>query len=216
MLLTQSTSWDPVCHTFDLKPLIKDAIKSLMSPQNTHFRARKISEFLWERALIHPSHNLFNGSHFLYLPWVPPNPNPLGGPAYQSAVKTDQVCWVWWRWKVSFVYIPNVCPCSTHTHTHTHTHRTAKLSDQPYKHWIRPYYLRKPRRFSFFKPWHRTTTFTVYLTPHTLDGTTVRSYTALIANNFHHALTSNRFWVGPQAPQPFIYPFVYQPTCTTL
>ena len=28
-----------------------------------------------------------------------------------------------------------------------------------------------------------------------------------------HALTSNQFWVGPQAPQPFI---VYQPTCTTL
>ena len=30
------------------------------------------------------------------------------------------------------------------------------------------------------------------------------------------ALTSNRSWVGPQAPQPFIYPFVYQPTYTTL
>ena len=30
------------------------------------------------------------------------------------------------------------------------------------------------------------------------------------------ALTSNQSWVGPQAPQPFIYPFVYQPTCTTL
>ena len=25
-----------------------------------------------------------------------------------------------------------------------------------------------------------------------------------------------RFWVDPQAPQSFIYPFVYQPTCTTL
>jgi len=29
-------------------------------------------------------------------------------------------------------------------------------------------------------------------------------------------LTSNQFGVGPQAPQPFIYPFVYLPTCTTL
>ena len=25
-----------------------------------------------------------------------------------------------------------------------------------------------------------------------------------------------RFWVDPQAPQSFIYPFVYQPTCTAL
>ena len=190
MLLTQSTSWDPVCHTFDLKPLIKDAIKSLMSPQNTHFRARKISEFLCERALIHPAHNLFYGSHFLYLPWVPPNPNPLGGPAYQSAVKTDQVCWVWWRWKVSFVYIPNVCPCSTHTHTHT---GLQSWVTNPTNTEYAPITWENPEGFFFFKPWHRTTTFTVYLTPHTLDGTTVRSYTALIANNFHHALTSNRF-----------------------
>ena len=30
------------------------------------------------------------------------------------------------------------------------------------------------------------------------------------------ALTSNLSWVGPQAPQPFIYPFVHQPTCTTV
>ena len=30
------------------------------------------------------------------------------------------------------------------------------------------------------------------------------------------ALTSNWFWVGPQAPQHFIHPFVYQPACTTL
>ena len=31
-----------------------------------------------------------------------------------------------------------------------------------------------------------------------------------------NALTSNQFWVGPQASQPFIYPFVYQLTCATL
>ena len=31
-----------------------------------------------------------------------------------------------------------------------------------------------------------------------------------------HVLTSNRFWVGSQAPQPFVYPFVYLPTCTVL
>ena len=30
-----------------------------------------------------------------------------------------------------------------------------------------------------------------------------------------YALTSNRFWVGLKVPQPFVYPFVYQPTCTT-
>jgi len=31
-----------------------------------------------------------------------------------------------------------------------------------------------------------------------------------------HAFTNNLFWVGLQAPQPFIYPFVYQSTCTTV
>ena len=31
-----------------------------------------------------------------------------------------------------------------------------------------------------------------------------------------HALTSNRFWAGPQAPRSFIYPFVYQLTFATL
>ena len=29
------------------------------------------------------------------------------------------------------------------------------------------------------------------------------------------AYYSNRFWVGLKVPQPFVYPFVYQPTCTT-
>jgi len=52
-------------------------------------------------------------------------------------------------------------------------------------------------------------------TPHTFDGTALYSnicqqFSAYIYST--HALTINQFWVGPQAPQPFIYVPTYVPT----
>jgi len=42
---------------------------------------------------------------------------------YKSAVKTEQLCQAWWRWKVRFMHM---CLRSTPTYTW----RTAKPSDQ--------------------------------------------------------------------------------------
>ena len=68
---------------------------------------------------------------------------------------------------------------------------------------------------------YRTTTFAAKPTPRTFDGTALLHYsnscqqfTAYIYSTL--ALTSNRFWIGPQAPQPFVYLCVYQPTYTAL
>ena len=49
---------------------------------------------------------------------------------HQSGVKTEQLRWAWWRWKVRFInYVyAHVSPHSTHVW------RTAKLSDQTHKH----------------------------------------------------------------------------------
>ena len=100
---------------------------------------------------------------------------------------------------------------------HTHIWRSAKLSDQTHKRWIHPHYLRKPGNLFLCKALAQDNF-------HSKVNTTPLQWnciTAKAANNFRltfystHA-TSNRFWVSPQAPQPFIYPFVYQPTCTTL
>ena len=64
---------------------------------------------------------------------------------------------------------------------------------------------------------HRIT-FTAKPTPHTFDRSALQQQlpTIFSLHLLNPSLTNNQFWVGPQAPQPFICPFVYQHTCTTL
>jgi len=94
------------------------------------------------------------------------------------------------------------CVC-TRVHTpHTHIWRIAKLSDQTLKQ--NPSIGQQLSQQSQ----HHTPSIELHY------SNSCQQFSAYIYSI--HALTSNRFWVGPQAPQPFIYPFVYQPTCTTL
>ena len=114
---------------------------------------------------------------------------------------------------MSFVYT-HACPRSTHTHIW----RTAKLSDKTHKHWIYPHYLRKPDFFFVQNPSIRQLSHT-NPTQLTLDRSAIQQQPPTIFSAYiytTHALPSNRFWVGSQTPQRFIYPFVYQPTYTTV
>ena len=75
----------------------------------------------------------------------------------------------------------------THTHTHTHTRhtphkhiwRTAKLSDKTHKHWIHSTWIELQQQLP-----------------------------AIYSLHSIHLYISNRLWIGPQTPQPFVYPFV--------
>ena len=123
---------------------------------------------------------------------------------HQSTVKIEQLCQAWWRWEVSYVY------------TTLHTQFKKKLQS----------WLTKPTNTEYTPiTWENLEVFFLSCTnpsigqlSHTNPTPPTFSITATAANIYTtHALTIiNRFWVSPQAPQPFIYPFVYQPTCTTV
>ena len=119
---------------------------------------------------------------------------------YCDSGQTEQLCWAWWRQKVSFLYA-HVCPRSTHIW------RTAKLSDKTHKHWIHPHYF-------FYYPSIEQLSHT-NPTPPTLDR-----ITATAANNFQltfiqpmHLLAID---FGLAHRLLSLYPFLYQPTCTSI
>ena len=69
----------------------------------------------------------------------------------------------------------------------------------------------------FATPQHKTVTFTSNPTPYSFEQHYSNSCQQFLAYIYStHVLASNRFWVGLQCLQLFIYPFVYQSTCTTL
>ena len=69
----------------------------------------------------------------------------------------------------------------------------------------------------FATPQHKTATFTSNPTPYSFElhySNSCQQFLAYIYST--NVLASNRFWVGLRCLQLFIYPFVYQSTCTTL
>ena len=98
-----------------------------------------------------------------------------------------------------------------HTHTHLNEVQYGKVSDKTHKYWVHPIIQENLEVFFLFcaKPQHIGQQFSQQSQHHT------PLMELLYSNSWQQfsAYTSNRFWVGPQAPQPFI---VYKPTCTTL
>ena len=133
-------------------------------------------------------------------------PNPLGGPACQSAVKTVPSCaecGEGGKWALC-IAIHSVCPCSTHTNF-----KDCNVEWPTLQTLYMPLLLEKTQVF-----------FLNHGTGQQLSQYTQHHILCMepqYSNNCQQfVLTSNRFWFGPQASQPFVYPFVYQPTCTTL
>ena len=112
------------------------------------------------------------------------------------------MCRTWWRRKVSFMYA-HVCLRSTH----------AFKAEWPNPQTLNtPSLLNKPRFWSLYfctKPSIGQLPQQTSMELHYSNS--YQQFSAYIYST--HVLTSNPFWVGPQAPQPL---FVYQPTCTTL
>ena len=51
---------------------MEHAQKGASEAPSTHFRAVKSQIFLYRACPQPPSHDLFHGPHFYYLPWAPP------------------------------------------------------------------------------------------------------------------------------------------------
>ena len=79
---------------------------------------------------------------------------------------------------------------------HTHTHlKDCKLSDQTYEHWIHPHYLRKPAL--------------IFVQNNSIGQLSQQSQHHTPSMELHYSNSCQQF-------SAYIYPFVYQPTCTTL
>ena len=115
------------------------------------------------------------------------------------------------------VYLCTQCVCTLHTHI-WRTVRCKAEWQNPQR-LSTPHYLRKSGSIFFnfcAKPQHIGPQLPQQSQHHTHlmelhYSNSCKQFSACIYST--HALTSNWFWVGPQAPQPFI---AYQPTCTTL
>ena len=82
---------------------------------------------------------------------------------------------------------------------------------------FRPCPLLEKTQKCFATPQQKTATFTANPTPYSFEQHYSNSCQQFLAYVYStHVLASNRFWVGLQCLQLFVYPFVYQSICTTL
>ena len=113
-----------------------------------------------------------------------------------------------------------LCVCTRMSTLHAHTHlKDCKAEWQTHKHWMHPITWKNSEVFIFVQNptstgqlSHTNPTSTTWIELNYSNS--CQQFSAYIYTT--HALAGNQFWVGPQVPQPFIYPFVYQPTCTTV
>ena len=177
---------------------------------------------------VHNTSDMVESRHYCIV--VPTCPYPSGVKTGELVHTRQSQDGVWWRyiegrfWQNNHTRVQwRQNSCADHGEngkwalytwdhvSHTHIWKTAKLSDKTHKHCP---LLEKIQNFFFI--FVRNSSIGQQLSQHSQHHTPSMElhYTNSCQQLSAHIYSTHvlNFRVGPKAPQPFIYPFVYQPT----